>query len=209
VRVIDLRGSDSVEWHSNFQSAAIGARPLRANAYADNHALFISQAPVVPGAEPHGRRVQPHGPVARGDRGRPQPGPDVDQSRAHTPDGAVDSCHVGTQKITDQALCTAQHPYFGTARTAAGVPITNHILNSWLKPLRRSDYNVTFADEQWERLRSVFPSVACDWNRPGVGEQPSIPWITFEDGPGGRPLGPTPRSVPLGLAAETEGPHAT
>src|SRR5207249_5477909 len=31
-----------------------------------------------------------------------------------------------------------------------------------------------------------------------VGEQPSLPWVTFADGPGlGRPLGPVPVSQPL------------
>ena len=35
----------------------------------------------------------------------------------------------------------------------------------------------------------------CDYTKPAVGQQHSIPWMTYEDGPGGKPLGPAPQSV--------------
>jgi hypothetical protein len=55
---------------------------------------------------------------------------------------------------------------------------------------------VTFTDAQWAQLQKAFPSGVCDYTKPGVEQQPSIPWISFADGPGGKPLGPAPRSRP-------------
>jgi len=52
-------------------------------------------------------------------------------------------------------------------------------------------------DEQWGRLQAVFPEGVCDYGRPGFGQEASVPWMTFEDGPGGMPLGDPPVSVPL------------
>jgi hypothetical protein len=42
----------------------------------------------------------------------------------------------------------------------------------------------------------------CDYSKPGVDQQPVIPWLTYLDGRGnviygGRPLGPVPQSVRL------------
>ena len=54
---------------------------------------------------------------------------------------------------------------------------------------------MTFTDEQWARLKAAFPTGVCDWNAPPVGEEPSIPWMTFKDGSGGRPLGAPPVST--------------
>ena len=70
-------------------------------------------------------------------------------------------------------------------------------LKCQLKRLRRSDYGVTFTDEQWTRLQSAFPTGVCDWSEQGVGQwihRLARPWLTFENGPGGRPLGSPPRS---------------
>ena len=49
-------------------------------------------------------------------------------------------------------------------------------------------------DEQWQRLQGAFPDGVCDYSKQPVGQQASIPWVTFADGPGGRPLGDVPRS---------------
>ena len=64
-----------------------------------------------------------------------------------------------------------------------------------LKPLRRSDYlPVVFTDAQWAQLRAAFPTGVCDWSKPGVDQQATIPWMTYEDTVGGRPLGSPPSS---------------
>ncbi|HKX80338.1 MAG TPA: DUF6351 family protein [Novosphingobium sp.] len=75
---------------------------------------------------------------------------------------------------------------------AAGMPPTRDILKCQLKPLRRADYAVAFTPTQWTRLQTAFPTGVCDWSKPGVGQQPGIPWLSFASGPGGRPIGPEP-----------------
>ncbi len=43
----------------------------------------------------------------------------------------------------------------------------------------------------------MFPDGVCDWSRPGVNQVPFAGPLTFQDGPGGEPLGPAPVSMPL------------
>ena len=68
------------------------------------------------------------------------------------------------------------------------------MLKCQLKPLRRADYSVTFTDAQWTRLQAAFPGGVCDWSKPSVGATPAIAWLSFAEGPGGKPLDPAPVS---------------
>jgi hypothetical protein len=102
-------------------------------------------------------------------------------------------------RIDDPARCRDLYPYYGEPRIAAGGPMAGDVWRCQLKPLRRSDYNVQFTPDEWTSLQKAFPSGVCDWSKPGVDEQPSIPWMTFADGPGGKPLGPPPRSTPVSV----------
>jgi hypothetical protein len=197
--IIDLRGHDNVEIHTDFNSWSMKERLLRANGHADNHVVFTSGAPLVPlpsvAAEAFALMDRWLAAIEADTSGDPL---DVKVVR-NKPAGAVDSCYVGEEKITDKAKCRQIYPYFGNVKIAAGAPFTNHYLKCQLKPLHRVDYlPVTFTDEQWGRLQKAFPTGVCDWNRPPFGEVPSEPWVTFEDGPGlGRPLGPPPVSTPF------------
>jgi hypothetical protein len=116
--------------------------------------------------------------------------------RAHKPADAVDACWINGQQTTDLTLCAATYPPFADTRIAAGSPLTDDILQCQLRSPHRTDYRVSFSDAEWSALRAAFPFGVCDWNRPGVGTQPSKTWLTFEDGPGGRPLGNPPVSHP-------------
>ena len=85
----------------------------------------------------------------------------------------------------------------------AGGPVTNDVLKCQLKPLSRVDYNVTFTDEQWARLQATFPSGVCDYSKRGVKQAKPRPWLTFADGPGGRPLG----QLPVSRTGDRHGHH--
>jgi hypothetical protein len=114
------------------------------------------------------------------------------------PAGLVDTCWIEGKRHTDEAACSKAHTHSSSdARIAAGGPLSSDIRKCQLKPLDRADYPVAFTDSQWATLQSAFPTGVCDWSRPGVGAQPSVPWLTFMDGPGGQPLGPAPRSSSL------------
>lgn len=112
------------------------------------------------------------------------------------PNDIVDTCWIGDEAVTDAARCDQEYA-FGTApRIRAGAPLRDDNRKCQLKPLKREDYNVSFSNTQWQTLQSTFPQGVCDWSKPPVGYQPSIPWITFANGPGGEPLGPPPASIP-------------
>jgi Tannase-like family of unknown function (DUF6351) len=114
------------------------------------------------------------------------------------PSAATDECFVGATltETTDAAACAAAFPHFGDARLAAGESLVDNAMQCRLRPLDRNVYSVAFTDDQWRRLQQAFPDGACDWNRPPVGFQRSIPWLTYAGGAGGQPLGAPPESRP-------------
>ena len=114
---------------------------------------------------------------------------------ANRPAGLVDTCWIDGAPVTDAAACDQRYPHGADARIVAGGPLRNDVRKCQLKPLRRSDYAVSFTEVQWQRLQAAFPAGVCDWARPSVGYQPSIPWMSYAAGPGGTPLGPAPQSV--------------
>ena len=55
-------------------------------------------------------------------------------------------------------------------------------------------------DAEWTRLQQTFPKGVCDFSKPGVSQQPTVPWLTYQDAHGhviygGRPLGAVPTST--------------
>ncbi len=114
------------------------------------------------------------------------------------PAAAVDACFtLADSEITNAGTCRRMFPRYGDARIAAGGPSSDDIGECRLQPLKRSSYKVRFTDLEWSELKRIFRRGVCDWNQPGVGQEPSHPWTTFASGPGGRPLGPPPQSTPL------------
>jgi hypothetical protein len=120
------------------------------------------------------------------------------------PAEAFDFCYLSTDttfsnKITDQSQCD-QDPRlraFSSPRQTAGGPLSENVLKCQLKPFNAADYNVTFTQGQLNRLQQVFSTGVCDWSKPGVNQQTANGPLTFEEGPGGVPLGPAPTSNPL------------
>jgi hypothetical protein len=82
----------------------------------------------------------------------------------------------------------------------AGDAITTDDNKCQLKPLRRANYGVTFTDAEWAVMQATFPNGVCDFSKPGVSQQATIPWLTYQDAAGrvvygGRPMGVAPASV--------------
>jgi hypothetical protein len=92
---------------------------------------------------------------------------------------------------------------FGTPATQAGESVATDTNKCTLKPLRQSDYYpITFTGDQWAALEKALPAGVCDWSKPGVDQQNTIPWMTYQNARGGviyggRPLGRAPRSSAL------------
>jgi len=97
-------------------------------------------------------------------------------------------------------------PVYGTPRMVAGDAITTDANKCQLKPLDRKDYGlIPFTPDQWARMKAIFPDGVCDFSRPGVDQQPTIPWLTYQDQAGnvvygGQPLPPAPANSGGGWA---------
>ncbi|HEY9414697.1 MAG TPA: DUF6351 family protein [Pseudonocardia sp.] len=129
------------------------------------------------------------------------------------PDDLTDRCYDGVgHKLSDGLCGEAVVPVYGTPRMVAGDALTTDANKCHLEPLRRADYAttvagvtipVTFTDAEWARLQETFDTGVCDFTEPGVAQQRTIPWQTYQDTSGeviygGTPLGPAPVSRPLG-----------
>lgn len=116
------------------------------------------------------------------------------------PANVRDTCYASDAQGGPQEdlFCTgtaAQWQYYSHMRWVAGWPMELDTFKCQLKPLDRTDYpGISFTDEEWAKLQAAFPSGVCDFTRPAVAHQPTIPWVTFADGPGGLPLGNAPTS---------------
>ena len=84
------------------------------------------------------------------------------------PDTVTDRCTDGLGHDVPAEVCDQTVAAYGTPRMAAGGPLADDTLQCQLKPLARADYDVTFTDAQWARLRATFPNGVCDYTRPGV-----------------------------------------
>jgi hypothetical protein len=120
----------------------------------------------------------------------------------HDNPGLTDRCYDGTGHKLSNRLCPpGEVNVEGTPRTVAGDSITTDANKCQLKPLDRSaDYGPRpFTDAEWNKLKAVFPNGVCDYSKPGVEQQGTIPWQTYENSHGdviygGKPLGPKPKS---------------
>jgi hypothetical protein len=220
--IIDLRGHDDQEIHTDDWSYVIRARLDAANGHHANQVIFRGAEPIVgdpafacaggfaAGLGGSGPPATPKesctaNPLVMMDRwltaieaDATSDPPEVKVVRNKPPE-AVDTCFIDGAPVTDPTACAAAFPYFSNTRIAAGGPPTHDIIQCQLKPLLREDYAgipVPFTDAQWTRLQAVFPNGVCDWSRPGEGEQPSQAWMSFANGPGGQPLPAPPVAMP-------------
>lgn len=205
VPIIDLRGfSESAEIHTSFHSYEVRARLDAANGNHDNQVIWTwpAEFPILGITTPAAialkslllmdswlTRVE-------ADTSGASLARRVAQDR---PADAVDACFPNSQsttpEITDTSVCAAAFPHYADARIAAGGPLTDNVIKCALKTPVPSDYAVSFSTTQWQQLLSTFPDGICDRSRPGIAQQPSTPWMSFQSGPGGLPLGDPPVSV--------------
>ena len=102
------------------------------------------------------------------------------------------------------ALCRAGvvHVY-GTPRTVAGDAITTDTNKCRLQAARaRRLRRPRSPTRNGPQLQATFPEGVCDFSKPGVGQQDTIAWQTYQrrNGDviyGGKPLGPAPKSTAI------------
>ena len=186
-------------WHSfpdGFRNGRIAifsvrARLMAANGQANNQVIVLSPPAVnaVPqprlqgGASLIKQMDQWPENIAR-DTSRDDPAAKVARNK---PADLVDSCYnADGMKIAEpadatspKAVCNQLSPVYTTPRMAAGAPMTDDVLKCQLKPVSAREYAHSLTADQATRLKAIFPNGVCDFSKPGVGQQPVQPWLSY------------------------------
>lgn len=205
VAIIDLRGPDPGFFHDVYRTYAMRARLLRDFGTAANQVLWRGLAPII------GDALYADQAVLAMDSWLATV--HADHSSLTLPEKIIqdkplwltDRCTDGAGTNLPAAACDEVVQAYGTPRMGAGMPASDDILECQLVPLRKSSYPVQFTDAQWQELEATFPDGVCDYNKPGVAQRSTIPWLGYQrpDGKviyGGQPLGAPPSSHPAGIA---------
>ena len=200
VAIIDLRGPDPGAFHDVYRTYALRARLDREHGHHDNHVIWRGPVALFGGPDFADEAILAMdvwlAAVEADERDIPLPQKIVENKPPEARERCTDGRANGVE-IPD-LLCNEIVDSYSATRVEAGMPFTDDIMKCELKPLSEADYYpLVFTTEQWVRLEGIFPDGVCDWSKPGVEFQPTLEWPTFENGPGGEPLGPPPRSQPL------------
>ena len=213
--IIDCRGPDPGAAHDSYRAFAVRARLDREHGTHDNHLIWEGPALIIGDAQCNVNSLiamdQWLAAVEK-DTGN---SPLAHKLIADKPAGLGDQCWDGRgEKVSDGLCPPGIVPVYGTPRTVAGDAITTDANKCQLKALSRGDNygplgSLTFTDAQWSDIQKIFPDGVCDFSKPAVDFQPTIPWLSYQDAAGaviygGAPLPAAP--PPAGWAAEAFSP---
>ncbi|MGH7819339.1 MAG: DUF6351 family protein, partial [Candidatus Binatia bacterium] len=187
--IINLAATLNVEIHTPYHAYALEDRMIESNGHARNHAIWHGG----PGEIAFDTMDAWLAAVEADTSNDPLP-VKVGKNR---PAMAIDSCWSGN---TQGPLSNCAADVFGDARLAAGMPRKHDVLQCELKPIDPADYAGAVPPPtavELAALAAIFPDGVCDYTQPAVDKAPSVPWLTYEDGPGGEPLGDPPASTPF------------
>ena len=141
------------------------------------------------------------------------------------PDDLTDRCEVAPGLDVEgipggEDVCHRKEfqTHYGTPRQVAGGPSANDNVACRLQPLDRASYTmkvagqetpapVVFSDDQWARLRAVFPEGVCDWTEAGQGQGRAETWLHYGDADdvvyGGQPLPAVPKRSGTGWSSHS------
>jgi hypothetical protein len=213
VSIIDLRGPDPGAFHDAFRSWSVRARLEREEGhFPKNHVIWFGPAPLIgsPTYTTEGFLAE----------NRWLNAVEADPSKTRTleekvaadrPENVHDICtpqEASEELVQEQEVpgvgkvCSSPtvETKFATPRIVAGEALSADNMECQLKPLERSSYgSITFTEEQWKALQATFPTGVCDFSKPGVDQQKTIPWQTYQNDSeggavisGGKALGAAP-----------------
>jgi Tannase-like family of unknown function (DUF6351) len=203
--IIDCRGPDPGAFHDAYRAFAMRARLDRANGNHANQVIWEGPTLIIGDTRcEYNSFLAMDGwlSAVEKDKGK---GTLPEKVARDKPADVTDRCYDGTgAKLSDQLCGEAVVPLYGTPRTVAGDALSTDTNKCRLKPLdRKDDYGaVPFTDDQWASLQKLFAGGVCDYSKPGVDQQDTIPWLTYQDRKGkvvygGKKMGPAPVSKPL------------
>ncbi len=200
--IIEGRGPNESTGHVTYPTLALRARLDRLHGTHANHVLWQGPVPLYGQTDFANRMVLEIDRWVAAIQADKRKVPKARKIREDKPEDLIDHCEPTSGVSQPGTDCPALNRFYESPAQVAGESVRNDVLKCQLKPLRREDYSVAFTDTQWATLQQTFPTGVCDYDKPGVGERATVPWLTFQDARGrvvygGRPLGPAPRSKAL------------
>lgn len=199
VAIIDLRGPDPGAFHDAYRAFAVRARLDREQGHHDNQVIWQGFAPII------GDAFSAENGLFAMDRWLAAVEKDTrnltkaQKIVADKPKDIHDQCTNGTGVVipgeAGELACQAIVQVYSTPRVVAGEPLTTDTSKCQTKQQIRSAYlPIQFTDAQWKRLRTAYPYGVCDYTKVGAQSTKTVPWQTYENGPGtGRALPPAPQ----------------
>jgi hypothetical protein len=211
--IIDCRGPDPGAFHDAYRAFAVRARLDREHGNHNNQLIWEGPAAIIGDTQCNLTSLKAMDQWLAAVEKDTSSRSEAQKLTADKPAGLGDQCWDGNGNKVSDGLCPpGVVPIYGTPRTVAGDAITTDANKCQLKPLDRSSNFglLPFTDTQWAQMQSLYPNGACDFSKPGVDQQPTIAWMTYQDARGdviygGRPMGPAPVSVPFGPVAPCTG----
>jgi hypothetical protein len=196
VAIIDLRGPDPGAFHDVYRTYALRARLEREHGTAANQLLWRGSVPLFGDPDFASEAIVAMDKWLAAIEADSRSVPLAQKILEDRPADVTDRCTDGAGTDMPSSYCDAVVQSYSTARIEAGMPFTDDVIKCNLKPLQRSSYfPILFSDAQWAQLQAAFPTGVCDYSQWGVDRVPTVPWLTYENGPGGEPLGPAPVST--------------
>jgi len=195
VAIVDLRGPDPGAFHDVYRTYAMRARLEREHGTTANQVLWRGQAPLLGDANYTSQAI-----VAMDEwlAVVERDGRDIPLGRKiieDKPASVTDRCTNGAGAELPASSCDATVQSYSTPRIEAGMPLADDTIKCDLQPLRRDRYApLQVNDAQWAQLQQAFPDGVCDYSKHGPDRVPTQPWLSYQDGPGGKPLGAAPKS---------------
>ena len=204
VAIINLTGpNDPAALHETFRAFALRARLDRNFGTHLNQLIWEGPTPLIGDAYYFDEALLAMDRWLEGVQKDPRSKSQAAKIIADKPKDITDQCSNGDGAEVSATLCpSSEVPVYGTPRMVAGDAITTDNDECALGPLDRTSYKVTFTDAEWAQMQQIFPTGVCNYSKPGVSQQPAIPWMTYQTAQGkaiygGRPLGPAPVSQPF------------
>ena len=210
--IIDCRGPDPGAAHDAYRAFAVRARLDREHGGHGNQLIWEGPVPIVADADCEVNALDAMNRWLTAIGNDHSGGSAAQKVLRDKPADLSDRCYDGNGTEVSSGLCPGPVvAVMATPRMVAGEPLTTDINKCQLQPLDRSSYvqtvdgmklPVTFTDAEWSELEQAFPSGVCDFAKPGVSQQPTIPWQTYQNANGtvvygGRPMGAPPASHPI------------
>lgn len=206
VAIIDHAGPDPGAAHDYAHTWWMRERLARSQGHYRNHVLWWGPAPLIGDPSWATEAFMAMDRWLAAIEADPSNKPRAEKVLDDKPADVVDRCKyvpgLGAPAVDDACPPPVVQTRYGTPRSVAGDAATSDVAACRLRPLERSDYPLALTPGQWAALQAVFPNGVCDWSQPGVGQQPTVPWLTYQDAAGnvvygGTPLGPPPTSSSL------------